>query len=209
MRFARAIALLFGGLTLALCGAVIIPRGQPGQVAIPEIARCDGTPCFLGILPARTKLETAHEILKSTSEFVFADYSARTAYKVVEPYDQVELIPGAEDLSDTGTIYAVELVFFDNSKVTAGDIVLQIGEPCAVYYTGATAPGIIMRYPGAVVMVTHDTQNHPQLLGQDSSVTRFNLFQDVGTCEALTGKYKGDQPWHGFTTYQGYAPPTP
>jgi hypothetical protein len=83
MRLAKAVVLLFCGVTLALCGAVIIPRAQHPQDAIPELGMCGEQVCFLGILPNTTKIETVQAAIKQTSNFelsilFFRSYSLQT-----------------------------------------------------------------------------------------------------------------------------------
>jgi hypothetical protein len=199
MRLARTVGILFVGLALVLCGAVMVPRVQPRHDAIPDVGRCDEILCFLGILPGKTELETAVAILKNTHNFAPSDYSPDSiVYKQSEPYYRIQFL--ARSYLSPNPVDEVDLSFFDKS-ITVGHIVLQFGPPCAVF-TGLSNRGrVYLRYPGAVVSLAVEVQANVALLSTDSPATQINLFDKMRTCEQLAGKYEGDSPWHGFGKY--------
>ena len=180
-------------LTLFGCiSAVIIGRAQPEQPLSPNVRRCgSGIPCYMDIVLGQTTWAEAQAIINTTPGWnLYA--GSHSAFETNQPVDHVYsmyVFPAANDL-----VQEIDLALAP-STVTAGDMIAQLGKPCAVISRGLS--DLAFTYPGIAVSVS----GHQWRIQANSAVKEIRIYVPMYPCDRLAA-YATSYRWHGFREYR-------
>src|SRR5262249_38208808 len=130
MRYLFRLLLLCFGLTLMSCtGVVMISRAQPPPPLSPNLQRCaDGVPRYMYIVLGQTTWNEAKRMISTWPRWEL--YRGSFAwFKPNEPSDNVNslyVLPAADSIVQEIDLEIVPM------GVNAGDVITQLGAPCAV-----------------------------------------------------------------------------
>lgn len=187
-RFALTILLACTVFALLIFSSVLIGRAQERPDFLSYLGRCDGLPCYVGIVPGQTLWADVQARFEIITE-LRGDNEIYLSYAPPGFSGTLRFYP-----SGSGSIREVDLRFH-TTRLTLGDLVAEMGEPCAVAMTRGL-PAVL--FPGMGVLVIGERIDAVQSLKPSSTVTSINLVDaeicDIRNSLALYG-------WRGFGRY--------
>jgi hypothetical protein len=189
--FFRLLAVCLGITLLSCIGAVMVGRAQPQPQLSPNVRRCAGIPCYMDIVLGQTTWPEAQTIINATPGWnLYA--GSHSAFEVNQPIDHVYsmyVFPAANDL-----VQEIDLAVTP-ATVTAGDVIAQLGKPCAVISRGLS--DLSFTYPGIAVSVSGQQWR----IQANSTVKEIRIYVPMYPCDRLAA-YATSYRWHGFREYR-------
>jgi hypothetical protein len=201
-RLLTAISLIAGVLLVLCTSAILIGGTQPTPNYLPELNRCEGAPCYMGIELDKTTSEEANQIFNSTPGFTLNPDSG-SVYVTDGPVEGVVFYHG----QDTPFIIDLEVSFRHGMNVPVYLLLTDLGVPCAIYTAfDPSRPRLaILSYPDMAVWVEINEQ---QGIRPESPVVAVELGgpyrsgrlrRDAHRCRTL--RDKDEYVWQGFKKY--------
>jgi hypothetical protein len=176
-------------LALLIWGSILVGHTGTRPKFFDLLDTCSGTPCYNGMTPGVSLWMDVESRLENAPELNY-DLNYRTSATPPGFTGKMSFYPSAVD----GSLSEVDL-FFQPTILNIGDIVLEIGTPCAV---AVTSDIFALVYPGMAVFVDREKLGVDQSLNPMSAVRSMNILPRR-TCEPLTTPPL--HPWRGFGRY--------
>jgi len=188
-RFLR-VTLILWLLSVALIGGAALygrAHAEPNELQALGFGVCEGRPCFMGITPGVTTIESARGILDKVGAT-----KSQSSYAIDETiYYKGDLRIGYLDSADRIRHITVMNRLGDSLPIRASNIMLHLGIPCRFAMSVSTKE-LIMFYPHlAVGFDLQDEQMKLDTLAAYITIFRFNL------CDVTS-------VWPGFTSSEQY-----
>lgn len=191
-------------LTLVLLGvfvtsaAIAAGERQPDASPLPALGydRCDGFPCYLGMVPGLISWTDANERIAGFQQGD-TTYQPLKLTRFTMPNAGGFLISNTPDL--TLTEVALSPRGYTGEFPTLRDLLLFYGTPCSVYTEQFQTHVTLIRlvYPHLTVDFPHETER----LSWDRRPDYINIKRAQDNLCELT---EGLQPWRGTTLYWRY-----
>jgi hypothetical protein len=185
----RVTLLCFVTLGLLIWGSVLIGHAQPRPEFFGALGRCEGLPCYVGIVPGQTRwadVQTRFEIVTELR----GDNHMYLAYAPPGFSGTLRFFPSGD-----GLLREVDLRF-STTGLKIGDLIAEMGVPCAVGITTRGLPVVV--YPSMGVLVAGERMGEAQLVKLTSTVTGINLLRDPD-CSLVNSLAL--HTWRGFGRY--------
>ncbi len=189
-------------LVVAFCIAVIaFARSMPVTALANGLDRCNGAPCYLGIVPGQTRWEEAKALLAGqNSEFRPGEIAVTTATA------DVLLTPSRDGRT-------VDNILVRDSGLRLGSLIALFGTPChariypraVVSYGGGITTFFAPFITAAVYLPPGSDLDNP-ILGQDAWVPYLWITSRANVCQMGRLLIRGelDRPWAGFAALRRY-----
>ncbi len=187
-RVVRLACLWITIFALLIGGSVLVGHGQARPEFFRYFGRCSDVPCYTGIVAGQTgwsDIETRFEI----STALRGDTEINLAYAPPGFIGTLRFFP-----SGSGLLAEVDLRFH-TTRLKLGDIVAEMGTPCAVAIT-RRLPLII--YPSMGVLVVGEQMGAAYTFTPEATVTGINL---LGGTSCDISNRLALYPWRGFGRY--------
>jgi hypothetical protein len=165
--------------------AVPLGQAQPPPAVLAQFRSCDGTPCFLGIVPGETRIDVASVILGSAgfqfnaNERVF--YSADRETRVFLTFN------------GTSTIQSIMVQFVARAAPNIAQMMQTFGKPCEMF---AGAP-FVLDFAGLNALTSsHSSYGFVRV----RPTTRVLSVYDNARYQCGNESYVGTA-WRGFARY--------
>jgi hypothetical protein len=183
----RVTLLCFVILGLLIGGSVLVGQAQARPEFFRYLGSCAGAPCYVGIVPGQTRwteIEARFEIVTDLR----GDNLMYLAYAPPGFAGTLRFYP-----TGNGSIREVDLRFH-TTWLKLGDIVAEMGTPCAVEMTSRFS---MLVYPGVKVLATWETLGATRNLQPTSTVLGINLIEAQSCLTSSPALHR----WQGFRRY--------
>jgi hypothetical protein len=195
MRLFRLI--LISLATLSLLSSVVIAAGhaQPLPPLLPGLGICDGTPCYFGIVPQKTKMADAIATIKNIPGAVYNE-EFDTASKLPE-VEWLYIIAGQPAVLELGINPA------NSDHVVAADVIANLGNPCCIAKVrDIRGDLLVLKYPRLGIFFPLEKQGNSWVIRPFTPVKQIMLCppSQIDICMPWFGKNHFSF-WRGFGKY--------
>lgn len=176
-------------LGLLICGSVLIGHAQAKPEFFGYLRRCDGQPCYFGMVPGQTRWTNVQIRFEIITE-LRGETEIYLAYAPPGFMGTLRFFASGD-----GLLREVDLRFH-TTGLKVGDLIAEMGEPCAVGMTTRGLPVVV--YPSMGVLVAGERVGEAQWVKPTSTVTGINLLRDSACTLANSLALHN---WRGFGRY--------
>ena len=184
-------------LTISGTAAVLVGQSSVVSTAPGVIDQCDGSPCFMGVIPGVTPLRTARKMIGRGQINLVGFKNNVTSVRFMDG-SQVDV-----SSNGMGTVDAVYINPADGALSVAG-VVSSLGPPsCGVQLGPPENQEIILFYPYAAVIVGLSADR----LDMDARVVYMEILNPshASNCDHVLAPGEPHTPWIGFASMVHYA----
>jgi hypothetical protein len=200
MRFLRVVIVVWLLLTALIIAAMFYGYSDevPNELRELGFDRCDGHPCFLGIVPGITSGKEAYQLL--------SQYDETLLYVKGRPIiARVNDIDFAVHVDDMDQILIIHIpVYSGNEFPQLKSFIALYGVPCAVH-AAHDQPTLGVNYPG-LALGSYEVQGRLSLYSDLSYVALLNPEIIPPRCAGYENEGFSIKPWRGFILANRYKP---